>query len=209
MNHTIKAYAPMLVLMLGMVQVAYADTFRCIDAYGRGTYTNVEGEAKRQTCTIIMRETRIEPTNAIRDKPATAPSTASLQKKSALSIPLQKHGGTFVVPVLINNAITLNFVVDSGATDVSIPADVVTTLIQTGTLKQEDFLGEKTYKLSDGSKMPSQTFRIQSMRVGDRVIENVTAGVAPVQGILLLGQSFLRRLKSWSIDNENQALLLE
>ena len=38
---------------------------------------------------------------------------------------MQIEGGTYVVPVLINDAITLDFVVDSGAADVSIPADVV------------------------------------------------------------------------------------
>jgi hypothetical protein len=39
-------------------------------------------------------------------------------------IPLRKEAGTLVVPVKINNALTLNFTVDSGAADVSIPADV-------------------------------------------------------------------------------------
>jgi hypothetical protein len=51
------------------------------------------------------------------------------------------------VPVLINNAITLNFVVDSGASDVSIPADVVMTLVRTGTLKEADFIGKKHTRL--------------------------------------------------------------
>ena len=45
------------------------------------------------------------------------------------------EGGVYVVPVLINNAITLDFIVDSGAADVSIPADVVMTLMRTGTIK--------------------------------------------------------------------------
>jgi predicted aspartyl protease len=36
-------------------------------------------------------------------------------------------------------------------------------------------------------------------------IENVKAGIAPVAGELLLGQSFLSRFKSWSIDNAKQA----
>ena len=36
--------------------------------------------------------------------------------------------------------------------------------------------------------------------VGDVVVENVTGSVAPAQGSLLLGQSFLGRFKSWSID---------
>jgi hypothetical protein len=34
--------------------------------------------------------------------------------------------------------------------------------------------------------VPSQTFRIRSLKVGDRVLENV-AGVASVNGDLLLG----------------------
>jgi Aspartyl protease len=46
------------------------------------------------------------------------------------------QGGTFVIPVLINGQITLNFTIDSGAADVSIPADVVSTLIRTGQFKR-------------------------------------------------------------------------
>jgi hypothetical protein len=40
------------------------------------------------------------------------------------------------------------------------------------------------------------------------VIENVKGSVADVKGELLLGQSFLSRFKSWSIDNAKQALVL-
>jgi hypothetical protein len=58
---------------------------------------------------------------------------------------VQKEGGTFTVPVTINNTITLNFVLDSGAADVSLPADVVLTLMRTGTLNAADFQGEKKY----------------------------------------------------------------
>lgn len=124
------------------------------------------------------------------------------------SVPMQIEGGTYVVPVLINDAITLHFVVDSGAADVSIPADVVMTLMRTGTLKKADFLGEKMYVLADGSKVPSQTFRIRSLKVGNKVLENVIGSVASVNGSLLLGQSFLSRFKSWSVDNTKHALLL-
>jgi hypothetical protein len=123
-------------------------------------------------------------------------------------IPLQRNGGTYVVPVLINRAITLNFVIDSGATDVSIPADVVMTLIRTGTLQDADFVGTQTYKLADGSTVPSTTFRIRSLKANKVEIENVKASIAPVAGELLLGQSFLNRFRSWSIDNAKQALVL-
>jgi predicted aspartyl protease len=40
------------------------------------------------------------------------------------------------------------------------------------------------------------------------VIENVTGSVASAAGELLLGQSFLGRFRSWSIDNAKQALVL-
>lgn len=86
-------------------------------------------------------------------------------------IPLQKEGGTYVVPVLINNAITPNFTVDSGASDVVIPEDVVTTLVRTGTIQETDLLGTKTYTLGDGSTRSAQTFRtplLNSWRQGNR-----------------------------------------
>jgi TPR repeat protein len=129
--------------------------------------------------------------------------------QSVTLVPMHMEGGIYVVAVLINNAITLSFAVDSGAADVSIPADVVTTLMRTGTLKASDFLGQETYVLADGSKVPSQTFRIRSLKVGGKVIENVKGSIASVQGSLLLGQSFLSRFKSWSVDNAKHALILD
>jgi hypothetical protein len=44
------------------------------------------------------------------------------------SITLKFEGGTYVVPVLINGKITLEFTLDCGAAEVSIPADVFGTL---------------------------------------------------------------------------------
>jgi hypothetical protein len=40
--------------------------------------------------------------------------------------------------------------------------------------------------------------------VGNHLLENVTASVASAQADLLLGQSFLSRFNSWSIDNRRQ-----
>ena len=147
------------------------------------------------------------PPSTAQDAPAkpVPPQTANGER---VAVALEKEGGTFVVPVSINGALTLKFTIDSGASDVSIPADVVITLFRTGTLTHDDFLGAQTYRLADGSTLPSQTFRIRSLKVGDRVLENVTGSIAPISGGLLLGQSFLSRFKSWSIDNERQVLLL-
>lgn len=123
-------------------------------------------------------------------------------------VEMVEDGGTLAVPVTINGQLTLKFVVDSGASDVAVPADVAMTLIRTGTIGKADFLGEQTYRMADGSALPSRSFLIHSLKVGDKVLENVTGSITPVEGSLLLGQSFLSRFKSWSIDNKKGLLIL-
>ena len=122
---------------------------------------------------------------------------------------LTRGGGTFEVPVIINGALQLNFTIDSGAADVIIPADVMLTLRQTGTLRDADILGKATYTLADGSQTSGLRFRIRSLKVGDRVLQDVEGGSAPITGGMLLGQSFLRRFRSWSMDNARGVLVLQ
>jgi clan AA aspartic protease (TIGR02281 family) len=126
----------------------------------------------------------------------------------AETILLIHEHGTFMVPVVINDKITLNFTVDSGAADVSIPADVFSTLTRTGTISKRDLLGTQLYELADGSQHSSQRFRIRSLRVGNLEIRDVIGSVAPSAGSLLLGQSFLEQFRSWSIDNTRHSLIL-
>jgi predicted aspartyl protease len=121
---------------------------------------------------------------------------------------LEKAEGTYAVPVLINRAITLKFVLDSGASDVLIPADVFLTLLRTGTVSERDFLGSQTYSLADGSKLKGARFIIRELKVGDHVATNVVASVGPVSGDLLLGLSFLSRFGAVTLDNERHVLIL-
>ena len=100
------------------------------------------------------------------------------------------------MPVLINGAITLDFTLDRGAADVMVPADVFSTLVRTGTITDADITGEETYVIADGSKAKSVRFTIRSLKVGDKLVENVRGSVTPAQGNLLLGQSFLEHFKS-------------
>jgi clan AA aspartic protease (TIGR02281 family) len=124
------------------------------------------------------------------------------------SIPLIHAHGTLQVPVVINGKLSLNFTIDSGATDVSIPSTLFSTLTRAGIVSPEDLLDKRLYKLADGSGEISQRFRIRTLRVGKLEVRDVIASVGDSGGLLLLGQSFLSRLKSWSIDNERQTLLI-
>jgi clan AA aspartic protease (TIGR02281 family) len=124
------------------------------------------------------------------------------------SIALVHENGTLQVAVVINDKISLDFTIDSGATDVSIPANIFFSLTRAGTVSPQDFLDKRAYTLADGSTAYSQRFRIRSLRVGNLELQDVIASVMPSAGSLLLGQSFLSRLKSWSIDNERHLLLI-
>jgi hypothetical protein len=124
------------------------------------------------------------------------------------TIRMEESGGVYVVPVRFNDTITLNSIIDSGAADVSVPADIVSTLMRTKTITTEDFLGKQTYVLADGSKVPSQQFRIRSLQFGNKTVHNVVASIASVNGEILLGQSVLKKFKSWSVDNGQHTLIL-
>jgi hypothetical protein len=107
--------------------------------------------------------------------------TQSPRTNSSAMVQMQKEGGTYVVPVLINKVITLKFVVDSGAADVIVPADVVLTLLRTGTIDKSDFVRAQTYKLADGTDVPSMQFRLRFLKVGELTAENVVAGITPTE----------------------------
>jgi clan AA aspartic protease (TIGR02281 family) len=115
----------------------------------------------------------------------------------------------FLVLVEINGTLTADFMIDTGAGDVMVSTDVFSTLKHAGTIKDADIIGERTYTLANGSQHLGQAFMIRSLKVGDVVVKNVRGGVISSQsGPLLLGQSFLQRFKSWSIDNATHELLL-
>ena len=112
----------------------------------------------------------------------------------AISVPLGEAGGTYTVPVRLNDVITLDFVLDSGASEVQIPVDVVMTLLRANTINKNDFLDGTVYKLADGSSVKGERFVLRKVQIGEHALNNVTAGISPMGAELLLGQSVLARL---------------
>ncbi len=121
---------------------------------------------------------------------------------------LVEANGVDTVPVLINGVLPLQFVVDSGAADVSIPQDVFSVLKRTGTITGDDYIGTGTYQLADGSVVQSDRFYIRELKVGPHLLKHVSASIGDKAGPLLLGQSFLKRFDSVQVDNTRHVLLL-
>ena len=115
----------------------------------------------------------------------------------------------YELPVRINGVLTLKFILDTRASEVNIPADVALTLLRTGTMTQRDFLPGTFYHLADGSILKSSRFTIRELDIGGIKISQVPASIGPAKGSPLLGQSFLGRFKSWSLDNKRHVLIIE
>ena len=143
----------------------------------------------------------------IPDPKPPAPAAGALTGNS-IGVDLVREMGVLKVPVLINGAITLKFVVDSGASDVHIPRDVFLTLMRAETIKESDFLPGSTFVLADGSKVKSDRFILRSIKVGGSTCTDVEASIGGLNSTLLLGQSFLSRFPEWKINNKDGKLIL-
>jgi clan AA aspartic protease (TIGR02281 family) len=118
------------------------------------------------------------------------------------------HGG-FLVDALLNGVTRVSFVIDSGASEVTIPRQVVKALIDQGTVTKDNFVGQSSYTLADGSEVRLPVIRLRTLTVGGRTVRDVLCSVGNDPSVFLLGQSFLSNFKLWSIDNARGMLLLE
>jgi uncharacterized protein len=124
------------------------------------------------------------------------------------ALQLSRINGIYTLPVRINNALTETFILDSGAAEVSISDDVANTLVRSGSIQPRDYLIERVYTDASGRPLRRKRVLLRSVRIGNYEIRNVPASIGGSTGLMLLGQSFLNRLKVWSIDNRRQVLVI-
>jgi predicted aspartyl protease len=110
--------------------------------------------------------------------------------------------------VRINDTITLPALLDTGASDIVIPADVALTLVRAGALTSGDFIGKGRYRLADGSEAVSNLVNLREVQVGEHSVRNVTASLSSLQGDPLLGQSFLSKFGTVTLDYKRLVLIL-
>src|SRR5262249_43340408 len=107
----------------------------------------------------------------------------------AAEIPLGTSGGVYTVPVQINRSIAVQFLVDPGASVVVIPVSVVRSLIRNGTVTEDDAIGIGGATVADSSHYLVAKVRLRELRIGDAVVQDVIAAVAPGIDLPLLGQA--------------------
>jgi hypothetical protein len=68
------------ILALALPAPTWGDTFKCLDANGRATYTNLKDETKGKNCTVVMREISVVPAIPASRAATATPSPAGFPK---------------------------------------------------------------------------------------------------------------------------------
>jgi hypothetical protein len=126
----------------------------------------------------------------------------------ATEIQLADRGGIFTLPLKINGAITLEFMVDTGTPEVVVPDDIAATLIRSGAIKDSDFLTGTPYKMTDGSVLKSSEFNMREVEIAGMRVNNVRCSVDSQVPEMVLGESLLNRFETWELDVARKVLIL-
>jgi clan AA aspartic protease (TIGR02281 family) len=123
-------------------------------------------------------------------------------------IKLDVEEGVYHIFVTIGN-IKKKFVLDSGASEVSLPESFEKELINMGIIKKDYYTSSALYKLADGRIILCRRLILPELKIGNYTVTNVRTVIGKDSSPLLLGKSFLDKFKKWSIDNTTKVLNLE
>jgi aspartyl protease family protein len=120
-------------------------------------------------------------------------------------IKMDFENGVYKIPIFINDT-KMNFIFDTGASDITISTTEAMFLYKQGTLNQEDIIGTQQYEIADGSIAEGTIINLRTVKIGNRTLENVKASIVHnMEAPLLLGQSALAQFGKVSIDyNRNE-----
>lgn len=122
---------------------------------------------------------------------------------------IKTQSGLIEVPVVLNDVLKINFIFDSGASEVSLSPDVALTLMKTGTIFESDWLPSQTYTFADGSKAKSKRFLINKLVIGNQTLTNIEASISnSIEAPMLIGQNVMQKLGSVTIDYDNLLLII-
>ena len=131
---------------------------------------------------------------------------SALGEERIVEVPFTAANGVTKVNCTING-LPLNFVFDTGASDVTISQVEANFMFKNGYLSEKDIVGKQHYQTADGNISVGTVINLNSINFGGLSLNNIRASVVQSQNApLLLGQSVLQRLGKIEIDNSQRIL---
>lgn len=137
-------------------------------------------------------------------------SVSTLTNLSAQTvIKMERLNGVYVMPCKVNG-LSLKFIFDTGASDVSISLTEAMFMLKNGYLSENDLIGTEKYQIANGEILEGTKINLKTLEIGKLKLYNVKASIvhnstAP----LLLGQSALSKLGKIEFDYANSTLTIK
>lgn len=129
--------------------------------------------------------------------------------KDKTVIKMVEKGGVYTIPCKINGS-SMEFIFDTGASDITISLTEAMFLYKQGTLRDEDFLGTQQYIIANGSVEEGTVINLSTVEIGNKVLHNVQASIVHnMEAPLLLGQSAFKKYGKISIDYTRNEITFE
>lgn len=131
---------------------------------------------------------------------------SALGEERIVEVPFTAANGVTKVNCTING-LPLNFVFDTGASDVTISQVEANFMFKNGYLSEKDVVGKQHYQTADGNISVGTVINLNAINFGGLSLNNIRASVVQSQNApILLGQSVLQRLGKIEIDYAKRVL---
>ena len=116
-------------------------------------------------------------------------------------IQMRLENGVYTIPCSING-LRLRFIFDTGASRVLISATEAAFMLKNEYLTSDDFQNIEEVILADGSVVENAVIILKEVKIGSKILNNVTAYVSNnLDTPLLLGQSAISLLGKWQMSD--------
>jgi len=124
-------------------------------------------------------------------------------------IPLGVGPNVYTIVLSLSPHLHQTFILDSGASLISIPQSFADQLEEEGLLSRKDYLTPGLFRIASGEVVSQERFVLPEVSIGGTVLRNIACSINHSEDVFLLGNSLLNQFKSWKIDIENHYLILE
>ena len=200
-------WLPLLAALVLALPAGGGEIYRWTDEQGRTHFTQDLSQVPRGHRSQA-RESASQPEsgNLVRSERRSAPPARQAPSRSrpvVTRIKVQRAGTSMRVVALLNGRVRAPFIVDTGASDVTIPrwvADEIGIEINERTRTQ-------VYQTANG-RIEEPVVTLDSVDLGGAVAENVSASISSTMPVGLLGLSFFNRFR-YQVDPQQGLITLE